>query len=101
MENQTLRERLAEWTDWDFAAFQLSRSVGLMGPDVKFATDAKHVFWGGANPVGEALFNILRELVEAGVLEYRDEPDHQYRWNSAFVGSWERHEDGPAEVTDG
>ena len=89
MENRTLRERLAEWTDWDFAAFELARSLSLMGPDVEFATDAKHVFWSN-HPVGEALSNILRELVGAGVLEY-----HQYRWNSAYVGSWEKHEEDP------
>ncbi len=32
---------------------------------------------------------MLGELVAAGVLENRDEPDDQYRWNPAFVGSWE------------
>jgi hypothetical protein len=30
--------------------------------------------------------------VAAGVLEKRDEPDFQYRWNPAFRGSWETDE---------
>jgi hypothetical protein len=88
MERETLREQLIEWTDWDGAAFVLARSIGLMSPDVRFSMEAKHVFW-SANPVGHALHNMLGELVAAGVLENRDEPDDQYRWNPAFVGSWE------------
>jgi hypothetical protein len=87
MDRPTLREQLIEWTDWDGAAFCLAKSMGLMSANVRFS-DAKHVFW-SANPVGNALHNMLGELVVAGVLENRDEPDDQYRWNPAFVGSWE------------
>jgi hypothetical protein len=88
MDRPTLREQLIDWTDWDGAAFCLAKSMGLMSPKVRFSTDAKHLFW-SANPVGHALHNMLGELVVAGVLENRDEPDDQYRWNPAFVGSWE------------
>jgi hypothetical protein len=35
------------------------------------------------------LYEMLKKLVAAGVLERRDEPDIQYRWSPAFVGSWE------------
>jgi hypothetical protein len=35
------------------------------------------------------LGHILEELVQEGILEKRDEPDYQYRWNPAFRGSWE------------
>lgn len=63
-------------------------AMGLMGPDINFAGEAKPVFWSN-HPVGEALYNILGELVGAGFLESRDEPDNQYRWNPAFVGRWE------------
>jgi hypothetical protein len=59
-----------------------------MSPDVRFSMEAKHVFWSN-NAVGAALHRMLGELVAAGVLENRDEPDDQYRWSPAFVGSWE------------
>ena len=88
MGDQSLRESLAEWTDWDFAAFAVAQSLGLMGPDVNSATEAKHVFW-SSNPVGVALHNILGDLVSAGILENRGEPDDQCRWIPAFLGSWE------------
>ena len=96
MVNQTLRERLSEWTDWDAAAFHLAQSLGLMAPDVDFCTRAKHVFWTD-HPIGCALRDMLGRLVEAGVVEYRDEPDDQYRWRADFVGSWETRGGGPAE----
>jgi len=85
----SLREELADWTDIDVAGFVLARRLGIIGADVQFQTHAKHVFW-SEHPVGRALYRILDELVEAGVLEKRDEPDFQYRWNPAFKGSWER-----------
>ena len=88
MELHTLRDKLTEWTDWDGAAFLLAQNIGLIPPDVRFNLKAKHVFWSD-NPIGNALHNMLRELVAAGVLENRNEPDGQYRWNTAFVGSWE------------
>jgi hypothetical protein len=88
MENNTLREELSEWTDWDVAAFALAQSLGLMLPEVRFHLEAKHVFRTDY-PVGNALHQILLELVAVGVLENRDEPDDQFRWNHAFVGSWE------------
>lgn len=88
MELNNLRDKLNEWTDWDGAAFLLAQSIGLMSSDVRFSEEAKHVFWSN-NPIGTALHNMLGELVAAGVLENRHEPDDQYRWNSAFVGTWE------------
>ena len=87
MQLQTLHETLGDWTDWDGAAFLLAQSIGLMSSQVRFETEAKHVFW-SANPVGCALHNMLKELVAAGVLENRHEPADQYRWNHNFVGSW-------------
>jgi hypothetical protein len=43
-------------------------------------------FWSN-NPVGNLLYETLESLVQVGVLESRDEPDKQYRWNPAFRGS--------------
>jgi hypothetical protein len=82
-----LRDQLDNWTDLDAAGFDLALCLGLMPLDQDWGR-AKHVFW-SANPVGETLVNILDELVALNVLEKRDEPDYQYRWNPNFKGTWE------------
>lgn len=84
----TLKEALSDWTDVDGAAYELALCLGLMTPNVEFATRAKHVFW-AANPIGHMLYQMLRELEQQSILEYRDEPDYQFRWNANFKGSWE------------
>jgi hypothetical protein len=83
----TLKESLAEWTDWDVAQYHLARSLGLMGPGVRFQLEAKHVFW-SENPIGRVLHETLQNLTEKGVLEF-DEEEERYRWNNSFEGSWE------------
>jgi hypothetical protein len=83
-----LKESLAEWTDLDWAAFQLAACLGLMPPDSDlFRTKAKHIFWTN-NPVGNALYRMLRELAGVGILEH-DQEEMRYRWSQAFRGSWE------------
>jgi hypothetical protein len=84
----TLKDGLSEWVGVEGAEHLLSQCLGLMGPEVRYAVEAKHVYW-SANPVGSALHDILMRLVEIGVLEYRDEPDYEVRWNQDFRGSWE------------
>ena len=84
----TLKIQLDDWVDWDVAAYYLAQSLGLMDEMVSFAKDAKHVFWTD-NVLGNILHGILNELVSCQVLERRDEPDIQYRWNPSFKGSWE------------
>ena len=84
----TLREKLTEWTDIDIAAFHLAQNLGLMGKDVRFHLEAKHIFWSN-NSVGNTLYNMLKELANLGILEYREDPDLQFKWNNSFVGSWE------------
>ena len=94
----TLKESLVEWTDIDWAGFQLAICLGLMPPDDNlFRTKAKHVFWTN-NPVGDALYQMMRELAGVGILEY-DEEEMRYRWNPVFKGSWEIAT--PAEVGQG
>ena len=83
-----LRDALADWTDWDVAAYELARALDLMGDGVRFHLEAKHVFWSN-HPIGNMLYETLQRLDEVGVLQYREEPDHQYRWNPDFRGSWE------------
>jgi hypothetical protein len=85
----TLKSRLLEWTDWDYAMYYLGIALGLIDESVPFATKAKHVFWTN-NPVGVLLMGILDSMVVAGILLKRDEPDYQFRWNSEFIGSWEQ-----------
>jgi hypothetical protein len=75
-----LADTLAEWTDVDSAQYELGRRIGLF-TDRAFQ-QVKWVFW-TENPLGRALWDMLHSLVNAGVLEYRDEPDHQFRWKSA------------------
>ena len=87
MGQPSLREALTDWTDWDGAMHSLGICLGLFPQEDNFG-NTKHVFW-SSNPVGEALFRMLDELVGVGILERRDEPDIQYRWNPAFKGSWE------------
>jgi len=84
-----LRDHLADWTDWDAAAFALACALGVMGEGVRFHLEAKHVFWTD-HPIGTMLHEMLQRLVEVGVLQHRDEPDDQYRWNPGFRRSWEQ-----------
>ena len=84
----TLKEKLQDWTDIDVAGFELAQCLGLMGPETKFATDAKHIFWSN-NLVGDKLYDfLLKDLVQIGVLKY-DDHKGKVRWNNDFKGSWE------------
>lgn len=87
MPSSTLKESMNDWTEWDSAAHCLGVSLGLMSetPD---SGRAKHVFWSN-HPIGNLLSSMLDQMVAAGILEKRDEPDFQYRWNPLFRGSWE------------
>jgi hypothetical protein len=86
---ETLRGALQDWTDVDLAEYYTAVALGLIDPERSpFQTQAKHVFWTD-NPVGNALHQLLETLVSLSVLERRDEPDLQYRWNAQYRGSWE------------
>ena len=82
-----LRIALKDWTDWDFAAYRIAICLSLM-PEGIMPGRGKHVFW-SANPMGDALHDFLLQLAKAGVLERREDPDEQFRWNPQFRGSWE------------
>ncbi|WP_327714807.1 hypothetical protein OG381_04625 [Streptomyces sp. NBC_00490] len=73
-----LSEGMAGWTDWDGAAFTVGRSLGVFGRSETFI-QVKWVFWTD-DPVGNALHEVLLQLVAAGVPERREEPDEQFRW---------------------
>jgi len=75
----TLKERLKDWTDWEGAEFQLGVLLGLWsdGENAWLEEGAKNTIWSAG---GDFLFEMLQQMVKAGVLEYRDQPDHEYRW---------------------
>lgn len=83
----TLKASLTDWQDCDGVTYDLALCLGLMSPKTSFSGEAKHVFWTD-NPIGTFLYTMLDEMVDLGVLEKRDEPDFQYRWNQNFRGSW-------------
>jgi hypothetical protein len=73
----TLADQLAEWQDWDGAAFELGVALGLFKQDEWL--QSKGVFWTD-NPIGNALHDVLLTLTRAGILERREEPDEAFRW---------------------
>jgi hypothetical protein len=80
---------ITEWTDCDFVEYNYMVILGLIDPiNSEYNGKAKHVFW-SSNDVGTAIHEMLETLVKLGMLEKRDEPDLQYRWNQEFKGSWE------------
>jgi catechol 2,3-dioxygenase-like lactoylglutathione lyase family enzyme len=81
----TLAAFLADWTDIDVAAHELARSLGAL-PERSAMSDAKWVYWSN-NPLGIELVALLDRLTALGLLEKRDEPDHQYRVAPQFRSS--------------
>jgi len=73
---------LADWTDWDGAAYCLARSLDILREGDSFI-NAKPIFW-ASNPLGEGLDEMLMRLADIGVLQYRTEPDRQFCWNADF-----------------
>lgn len=76
-----LPEQLSDWTDIDGSQFIIGQALGLFPGDPKSFNEHKGVFWTDA-PVGNLLVTTLTGMVNSGILEYRDEPDHQFRWNA-------------------
>jgi len=68
-----LSRDLKSWTDEDLARHNLAKILGLV-PEETSMNDYKYLYWTD-NPIGNALW------VAAEWLEYRSEPDHQFRWN--------------------
>lgn len=81
MDLRTLKETLADWTDWDVAMFELGRCLGVFGPEVTLATDAKGTIWSD-NSVSRMLLMIMLALVTEGVMEVMDED--RYRMNPNY-----------------
>lgn len=84
-----LKAALSDWTSWTDAEYYLGELLGLFGETDNYSTNVKHVIWSD-HPVGNILSSLLHEMAEIGILEYRDEPDQEYRWNAAYQGTWQR-----------
>lgn len=94
--SQTLRSNLAEWTDADVASYFVAVALGI-APDPGSKWDSwggkKWIFW-SADPLGEALYQILEMLTERGVLE-KDDKETRFRWNPSF--DWTKYGDERAK----
>jgi hypothetical protein len=75
---------LADWTDFDTAAFELGRALGVFTEADSFQS-VKGVFW-SSSPLGTALDDTLRALVAGGILEDKPDDDTIYRWNQTQPG---------------
>lgn len=81
--NESLTTTLRDWIDVDQAQHAVAVSLGIVPKSVF----PKAIYWSN-NPIGNALYEILQSLTTAGILERRDEPDIQFRWNPNFIGDW-------------
>lgn len=82
-----LKIRLANWHDWDGAAYELGVCLGIWGDyGAPLSEDPwhglKHIFWTD-NPLGNSLYNMLMNLVESGVLECKED-NLCFRWNPNY-----------------
>ena len=74
-----LKESMREWMDVDMAQHELAKCLGVFG----LHTEMRHyksVYWCN-NDWGNELYEILLKLASLGLLEHREEPDIQFRWN--------------------
>ncbi len=73
-----LKHHLQDWLDIDIALFHLARCLGVLGPEIPSMAAAKWVFWSN-NPTGNLLYQLLRNMEDAGVVEI-DHEDLKVRW---------------------
>jgi hypothetical protein len=79
VEPGSFREKLANWTDWDIAAWRLGIALGVYPSDTAF-TWVKSAFYGPTpTPPADALLQLLDRLVEVGLLQ---ESENEYRWQA-------------------
>ncbi|MEU0030048.1 hypothetical protein [Streptomyces sp. NPDC006335] len=83
VDSMELKDVLADWRDYDDAAFRLGIFLGVFPPDQKFSS-VKRMFWVDGYPLGDMLVDILDRMAEAGVL-LKDEDDARYKWNPAPI----------------
>jgi hypothetical protein len=70
---KSLAKSLENWTDPDYAMYELSVVLGLVDVNKgSFAGEFKWIYW-STNIYYEALQSMLFKMVELGFLEYDDE----------------------------
>ena len=78
-----LPTQLDEWTDIDGVQFIIGQYLGIFPTKSDQFNDPflgqKGTLWSD-NPIGNVLTATLIGMVASGVLEYRDEPNQQFRW---------------------
>lgn len=84
----SLKERLADWIEWDGAAYHLGACLGFWP---EYGAPPGHDNWHGYKGVvwsseGDELYHFLDGLVTMGLLERKEEPDIAYRWNPNYKG---------------
>lgn len=75
-----LNNLLRKWQSWDYAAFEVARSLGLTGGSA--FGDYKAELWDPESPLRAFLLRSLEELVALGQLESRKSAEVEYRWKS-------------------
>jgi hypothetical protein len=73
----TLRSTMTDWLDWDEAAESYGRALGIF--DGASQRQVNQIVLSD-NPLGGGLHAGMMALVQAGVVERREEPDEQFRW---------------------
>ncbi|MBU0728684.1 MAG: hypothetical protein KKE17_10590 [Proteobacteria bacterium] len=81
---KSLKENLTDWTDWDQAELAIAKSLNILSPDSEMTPDTKGIFW-STNPLGNFLADVLEQMSEIGILEFREKPDLQFRWNNDYT----------------
>lgn len=84
----SLQERLGNWLDWDYAAYEVGACLGLWGdfgapPGEDPWNGTKSIFWTD-NTLGNTLYDFLLGLVEEGMLEI-SEDKLAFRWNKSYI----------------
>lgn len=72
----SLKEKLKNWTDADGAAYELAKLLGWIDEDATYQ-ETKYLWW---SCEGDSVYFLLYSMRENGFLEWREEPDIQYRW---------------------
>lgn len=80
---KTIKERFADWIDWDGAEYEIGVMLGLW-PEFNTSWGENKVIIWSSNPIGNGLCNILKEMVDIKLLKYNEET-FQYRYNENFT----------------
>jgi hypothetical protein len=75
-------KNLNEWVDFDIAMLEVGKALGVFNTDITSVMDVKPVLW-SANPVGDSLAAIIRELIKFNYILY-DSDEEKFKINDKF-----------------